>query len=111
MKNSPTLELAIQLWLASAGITGFPAWVLTIIALSVVGNMLDRGIILIDIRHDKIKEAMKDKRWRDKATKIYGKAIARVYTEKEKDEIRKTYLDTLGDYASLADRLRELPYT
>lgn len=106
MKHSPTLNLAIKLWLASMGITGFPAWILTVVTAAIIGSLLDRGIILIDIQLDKINEAMKDKRWREQATKIYGKAVARVYTEKEKDEIRKAYLSALGDYATIADRLR-----
>lgn len=106
MKDSPTLELAVQLWLAAAGVTGLPATILAFIAVAILGNMLDKGIILLDIQIDKIREAMKDPRWRDKATKLYGKALARVYTEKEKDEIRKAYLDALGDYATIADRLR-----
>lgn len=106
MKDSPTLKLAVQLWLASIGVTGLPATFLTFVAALVVGSMLDKGIIVIDIQIDKIREAMKDKRWREQATKLYGKALAKVYTEKEKDEIRKAYMDALGEYASLADRLR-----
>ena len=106
MKDSPTLKLAVQLWLAASGVTGLPATILAFIAVAILGNMLDKGIILLDIQIDKIREAMKDERWRDQATKLYGKALARVYTEKEKDEIRKAYLDALGDYATIADRLR-----
>ena len=106
MKNSPTLKLAVQLWLAASGVTGLPATILAFIAVAILGNMLDKGIILLDIQIDKIREAMKDPRWRDQATKLYGKALSRVYTEKEKDEIRKAYLDALGDYATIADRLR-----
>lgn len=105
MKNSPTLKLAVSLWLAASGITGLPASILSFLAVAILGNMLDRGIILLDIQIDKIREAMKDERWREQATKIYGKAMEKVYTEKEKDEIRKAYLDALGEYASLHDRL------
>ena len=106
MKNSPTLQLALKLWLASLGVRGAAATALMFVAALIVGSMLDKAIIKIDIEMDKIREAMKDKRWRAEATKLYGKAVSRVYTEKEKNEIRKAYLAALGEYASLADRLR-----
>ena len=87
-------------------LVGLPAAILSFIATLVLGSLLDQGIIKIDVFLDTIREAMKDPKWREQATKLYGKASARVYTEKEKDEIRQEYLKALGDYASLADRLR-----
>lgn len=107
MKESPTLKLVIGIWIAKLGLVGLPASALTFIASLVLGSMLDKAIIKIDVFLDTIREAMKDPKWRDEATKLYNKASSRVYTEKEKDEIRKQYLDALGDYASLADRLRK----
>ena len=106
MKNSPTLKFAVKLWLASLGVTGVPAALLAFIAVSVLGSLLDKGIVEIDVKLDKIREAMKDPKWRAEATNLWGKSLAKVYTEKEKDEIRKDYLRALGEYASLADRLR-----
>lgn len=106
MKNSPTLKFAVKLWLAALGVKGILASALAFIAVSVLGSLLDKGIVEIDVKLDKIREAMKDPKWRAEATKLYGKALAKVYTEKEKDEIRKDYLRALGEYASIADRLR-----
>lgn len=62
--------------------------------------MLDKGIIQLDIQIDKLKEALKDPQWRDAAEKAYKKASAKVYTEEEKDAIRKQYLDALSKYAT-----------
>lgn len=106
MKSSPTLKLVIAIWIAKLGLVGLPASILTFVAALVLGSMLDQAIIKIDVFLDTVREAMKDPKWRDQATALFKTATARVYTEKEKDEIRKQYLDALGDYASLADRLR-----
>lgn len=106
MKNSPTLQLAVELWLAAIGITGFPARIISAIATTILGSMMDKVIDAIDIKTDTLKQAMKEPIWRDRATALYNKASSKVYTEEEKDAIRKEYLKALGDYASLSDRLR-----
>ena len=106
MKHSPTLKLVIGIWIAKLGLSAIPAALLTFVAGLVLGSMLDKGIIKVDVFLDTIREAMKDPKWREAATKLYGKASARVYSEEEKNEIRKDYLRALGEYASLADRLR-----
>lgn len=98
MKNSFVVQYGVHLWLASIGLTGpFGAFV-AFFATRVLGDMLDRGIIKIDISIDKLKQALKEKDWKDAAEKAYGKAIAKVYTEKEKDEIRTEYLAALSKY-------------
>lgn len=106
MKNSPTLQFGLKLWIASLGVHGFLASILVLIASAILGSLIDRGILAVDIKLDKIREAMKDPKWRAEATKLWGKSLAKVYTEKEKDEIRKDYLRALGEYATIADRLR-----
>lgn len=106
MKDSPTLRLAVELWLAAIGVTGFPAKILSAVATFVVGSMMDKVIKSIDIKTDTLKQAMKDPVWRERATALYAKASAKVYSEEEKDAIRKEYLKALGDYASVHDRLR-----
>lgn len=52
----------------------------------------------MDIAIDKLKQALQEKEWKAAAEKAYGKAIAKVYTEKEKDEIRTEYLAALSKY-------------
>lgn len=101
MGNSFVVQYAVQLLLTSMGIPGgflgfivgkFSAWVL--------GELLDRGIIVMDITIDKLKEALKDPQWKAAAEKAYKLATAKVYTEEEKDAIRKQYLDALAKYAT-----------
>lgn len=107
MKDSASLRLAIEIWLAAMGVVGFPATLLSFVLVRLIGSMLDFGILKLDISLDRRNQAMKDPRWRDRANKLFTQASAKVYTEKEKDEIRKQYLEALGDYGSIADRLRK----
>ncbi len=62
--------------------------------------MLDNGLILVDIQIDKLGQALKDPQWRQAAGKAYAHASKRVYTEEEKNAIRKQYLDALARYAT-----------
>jgi len=73
---------------------------IAIVAKYFLGSMLDRGLIVIDIQIDKLKEALKDPQWREAASKAYAQAQARVYTEEEKNVIRKQYLDAIRKYAT-----------
>lgn len=88
------------MWLAAIGLTGPFGAFLGFFAAMFLGDLLDKALIKLDIGIDKWKEAMKDPKWRDAAKKAYDKASARVYTEEEKDAIRKEYLDALGEYAT-----------
>lgn len=38
-------------------------------------------------------------KFKELAQKAHDKAVARVYTEEEKNEIRKQYLDSIRDFA------------
>lgn len=107
MKNSPTLLLTLRIGLSYLGITGWPANLISGLIAMFLGPMIDKNVIRpIDITIDARNQAMKDPRWRDEATRLFSKASAKLYTEEEKDAIRQEYLNALGDYASLADRLR-----
>lgn len=90
---------------AALGLSGFGAWIFGLVAANVLGVMLDRGIIVMDIGIDKLKEALKDPQWRAAAEKAYKKASARVYTEEEKNAIRKQYIDALSKYATYGNGL------
>lgn len=91
--------------MAAFGLSGIPATIFAFVASRILGEMLDRGIIVLDIQIDKIKEALKDPQWREAAQKAYEKASARVYTEEEKNAIRKEYLDALAKYATYGNGL------
>lgn len=92
-------------WLIAMGVSVSGPWGLFLIAVGcrILGSMLDKGIIELDITLDHIKQAAKDPQWRDQVAKIYAKTILKVYTESEKDEIRKQYMEVLKHYATFSN--------
>lgn len=88
-------------WLIAMGVSVSGPWGLFLIAVGsrILGSMLDRGIIELDITLDHLKQAAKDPQWRDQVGKIYSKTVSKVFTEGEKDEIRRQYMEVLKQYA------------
>ena len=107
MKDSFIVQLSVHTWIAGLGLSAFPAAVLGLVARTILGAMADRGIVKLDIGLDALEQARKDPKWRAGAEKLWKKTTAGVYTEKEKDEIRKQYLDALGDFVEFGDGLRD----
>lgn len=89
--------------MASLGLAGFPAAIVGFFAKIVLGALLDRGIIVVDIQLDKLKEGLKEIEWKTAIEKAYGDALKKVYSEEEKNAIRKEYLDALSKYASFGN--------
>lgn len=102
MKNSFIVEFAVSLWLKQMGIGGPLASLISFIAKRILGDLLDKGIIILDLSIDSISQAMKESEWREAAQKAYSKAQRRVLNEGEKHEIRREYLDALSRYATLS---------
>lgn len=100
MKNSFIVQLAVKLLISYLGIGSLGAFFLAPIAAWILGEMLDRGIVKIDLTIDSIKEGMKDSEWKDVAKKAYDHAISKVFTEEEKVEIRNQYISILRKYAT-----------
>lgn len=100
MKDSFTIRYAVQLWLATMGVPTPVGYVVGLIAAHFLGDLVDKGLIKIDITIDKLREALKDPEWRDAALKAYNHAQAKVYTEAEKNEIRKEYHKALDRYTN-----------
>lgn len=98
MKDSFIVRFAVHAWLQSLGARGPLGVLLATIISRIIGDMADRGIIIVDLRLDKIREAMKEDQWKEAATKAYKVATAKVYTEKEKNAIRDQYIRALGEY-------------
>lgn len=92
-------------WLIAMGVSVSGPWGLFLIAVGsrIIGSMVDKGIIELDITIDHIKQAAKDPQWRDQISKIYSKTLLKVYTESEKDEIRKQYMEVLKSYATFSN--------
>lgn len=105
MRNSFVIRFLVSKWLPLLGVTGFWAGPLGWVAAWILGDLADRGLVKLDLRIDQLKEALKDEKWKKEAGEYYAKAGARLYTEEEKNAIRKEYLDLLADYAGFGDGL------
>lgn len=103
LKDSFIIQFVVRLWLKSAGVTGpFGAFV-SFFVTRILGDLLKREIIIIDIKIDKWKEALKDPEWKEAAKIAYDSAMAKVYTQEEKLKIRKQYEKALSDYATFGN--------
>lgn len=111
MKNSFIINYATNLWLVSVGATGPLGAFLAFFITRILGDMADRGLIKLDIAIDRVKEALKDPQWREAALKAYNKASDKVYTEEEKDEIRKEYMAALSAYATYGNGVPDNKHT
>lgn len=65
--------------------------------------MMDRGIVVLDIKIDKLKQALKDPQWKSAALKAYQAASKGILTEDEKNAVRKQYEKALADYATFGN--------
>lgn len=111
MKNSFVVRFGVGLWLTSIGLTGFWAAPVAWIASMILGSLLDKAIIEIDLSIDSLKQAIKEPQWKDEAKKAYDHAMARVYTEKEKNAIRQEYLDALSHFATFGNGMPDNEHT
>lgn len=114
MKDSFSVKMGVSLWLASVGITGPLADALSGPITWIIGSFVDKGIILIDIKINSLKTEAERKVYLAAAERIHNTAIAKVYTEDEKIEIRRQYLDIIRNFArfgSVPDQDTERPST
>jgi hypothetical protein len=107
MKNLFVVDFGVTLWLGSWGITGCGAELLGLPLRWVLGNLIERGILVIDLTIVSIKVAMELDTYRPAAIKAYKRAKARLYTDEEKKEIRRLYLDVMRDFARVGNGMRE----
>lgn len=106
MRDSFLAQLGASLWLASFGITGVLSQFLSPLVAWVIGDMIDKGIYVIDLTLNAVKTGMQMEQFKELAEAAYQRASARVYTEEEKVEIRKQYLDVIRDFARFGNGLR-----
>lgn len=100
LKNSFHIQYAVHLAVAAFGLSGIPAKIFSFIAVRFLAELEELGITKTDIKIDKLKEAIKDPKWRTAALKAYEAATAGVLTEEQKDVVRKQYENALRDYAT-----------
>lgn len=84
--------------LAKFGIYGRAAHALGFFVKGFIGLGLEMGVFKIDVTLDAIKEARSLKNFDRMALAAYEKTVAKVHTEEEKVEIRKTYLSIISDF-------------
>lgn len=97
-----TVRLGVKLLLANYGIVGFGADVISWFLRGVLGVFLDEGIFLLDLSLDSLREGAKLEEFQKQATAEYEKASKRVYTEAEKNAIRKEYLDIISKFGAIS---------
>lgn len=89
------VRLGVGLLLSQFGITGFLGNVLGFFLRGVLGLFMQRGIFTIDVLLDAYREGQKLKEFEAEARAAYDKAIAKVYTEEQKNEIRLQYINII----------------
>lgn len=90
------VRLGTNLLFAQFGIVGPAANLLGIFARGFLGLLMETGIFQIDLLLDAYREGQKIPEFEKEAKAAYEKATARVYSEEEKSEIRKQYLEILS---------------
>lgn len=64
---------------------------------------MESGIYHVDLTLDAYKEGKKVQEFKDMASRAYEKATAKVYSEEEKDEIRKEYLKIISNIGNVGN--------
>lgn len=90
------VRLGTSLLLGRFGIVGPAADLIGFFVRGVIGVLVEEGIYEIDITLDSLREGKKQKEFEAAATAEYNKAMARRYTEAEKNAIRKEYLEIIA---------------
>lgn len=103
-KDSFAVRLGASLMLAKFGIIGKWADLLAgLIIRPVMGLLIESGIWTIDLTWDAIREGRKLAEFEKLASEAYAKATAKIYTEREKDEIRKQYLEIISGIGNVGN--------
>lgn len=76
-------------------------WILTYFAEKFLGFMVDQGILLIDLGIIGAQVAMQKEEYEEFAKEAYARASRKVYNEREKQKIRKQYLDALSKFGTM----------
>lgn len=90
------VRLGTKLLLGKFGIVGPVADLLGTFVRGFLGLAIESGIFQVDLLLDAYREGKKIPEFEKAATEAYEKATAKVYTEEEKVEIRKQYLEILS---------------
>ena len=106
-KDLFTVRLGVTLLLGKFGIAGVLAEVIALPLRGLIGVMIEDGTFKFDLTLDAFREGMKLEEFEKAASDAYVKATAKVYTEAEKNLIRKQYLDVISGIGTVGDGLRQ----
>lgn len=95
------VRLGSSLLLKKYGAIGPMGNALMPIVAGLTGLLVGSGIYVIDLTLDAYKEAFTLDEFKEKAKEAYEHATKKVYTEEEKDAIRKQYLDIIRKFGQL----------
>lgn len=94
------LKKSAPSWVSRFVLSGPLGFVIMFFGEKFLGLLVERAIIQIDIGINGIKEAMSLEEYRAFAKEAYERTTAKVYTEEEKQVIRKQYLDALSRFGA-----------
>jgi hypothetical protein len=90
------VRLGTTLLLGKFGIVGPVADLLGVFVRGFIGLLIETGVFQIDLLLDAYREGKKIPEFEKAATEAYAKATAKIYSEEQKNEIRKQYLEILS---------------
>lgn len=87
--------LTLNKWNLTGPLAAFPNFILR----SFMGAAIEAGVFQVDLMLDSYREGEKLAEFKIEARAAYAKAMARLYTEEEKNEIRKQYRELIKKFA------------
>jgi hypothetical protein len=96
-----TVRLGVTVLLGQLGIVGGLARFLVPILSGFVGLLMDKGVFVIDISLDSLREGKKLKNFERDAEREFKRATARLYNEEEKQKIRLQYLSIIANIGAV----------
>lgn len=97
------VRLGATLLMGKFNVTGPVADLLGIFVRGFLGLLLETGIFRLDLLLDAYREGKKIPEFEKAASEAYAKATAKIYSEEEKVEIRKQYLNVLAKIVPVGD--------
>lgn len=96
------IRLGVRLILAKYGLVSGPIYsILNFIMTSAIGFLKEEASFRIDLALDSWKEGTKLKDFETEAREMYDKVYAKLYSEEEKNAIRKQYLELIARFGAV----------
>lgn len=102
-RNMFSVRLGASVLLGAFSIPSSLTWLFSFPIRCVLGLLLERGIFILDVSLDSLREGTKLKEFERDARAAYEKATAKVYDEDEKQKIRVEYLRIISRIGVVGD--------